>query len=77
MRLRRGLPPSPGPGLVRRAETPIPGLGRMSPPPVPIPAPHPRPAQAVPRMRRMTSEERRNWLRPVTDSKEGNDSLYD
>ena len=72
-RLRRGLPPRP--------DTPIPGLNR-SPSPAPVPIPPPRASGSGPgpirssrgqRVRRLTSEERARWMRPVTDS----DDLYE
>ena len=81
-RLAHGLPPAPGPA---RPDTPLPGLGRrISPPPVPVPPPRSergvtsmqqglgeRPA---PRIRRLTPEERANWLRPINSESE--DDIY-
>ena len=72
-RFQRGLPLSLGP----RPGTPIPGLGRVSPPPIPVPPPRGRPSLPgpvrPPHMRRLTSVERVCWLRRI-DSDE--DDLY-
>jgi hypothetical protein len=71
--LRQGLPPSPGP----RPGTPIPGLGRVSPPPIPVPPPWGRPGLLalvrLPHMRRLTSVERACWLHSINSDE---DDLY-
>ena len=72
-RLRRGLPPGTG-----RPDTPIPGLGRISPDPIPVPPPRLRSrasGSGLHRGRRFTSEERARWMRPIEDSDSSN--LYD